>query len=145
MAAIRPPLLSKHALHACAAANKHQPLSCCTQAGQAYPQPPYAHQQQSYLADGYPALQHATQPPVQYAPPLVVNSELVVLEPLRGSHVVLACPHCGHTGPAAVSKVGAGLPGLQDALHGLMLHNRDARIRRIYNVCVVHVCRSPAS
>ena len=131
MTAIRYLLLSKHALHACVAGNEHQPLLCYAQAGQAYPQPPYAYQQQPYLAEGHPVLQHATQPPVHYAPPLVVNSELVVLEPLRGSHVVLACPHCGHTGPAAVSKVGAGLPGLQRVLHGLKLYNRDARSRRL--------------
>ncbi len=54
--------------------------------------------------EGYPVLQHATSPPVYDSAPLVVNRELVVLEPLRGTHVVLACPHCGHTGPAAVSK-----------------------------------------
>lgn len=29
-----------------------------------------------------------------------------MLEPLRGSPIVVTCPHCGHTGPAAVSKVG---------------------------------------
>ena len=93
-----------------------QPLTChhgsVAQAEQnAYPQPP-AYQQP------YPGLQHATQPPVYDAPPLVVNREMVVLEPLRGTHVVIACPHCGHTGPAAVSKArpnkhAAGVLGIQ--------------------------------
>ena len=77
---------------------------------------------------------------MHHAPPLVVNSELVVLEPLRGSHVVLACPHCGHTGPAAVSKVGVGLPGFQHALHSLKLYNRDGRSRRLSNMFVWCMC-----
>ncbi|KAK9916366.1 hypothetical protein WJX75_001903 [Coccomyxa subellipsoidea] len=69
---------------------------------QEYTAPPPVYEQ-AHVADGYPVLPHATQPPT-YVPPLVVNQELVVLEPLRGSPIVVTCPHCGHTGPAAVRK-----------------------------------------
>ncbi|BDA40357.1 hypothetical protein COCOBI_01-0100 [Coccomyxa sp. Obi] len=69
---------------------------------QEYAAPPPVYEA-GHVADGYPVLPRATEPPT-YVPPLVVNQELVVLEPLRGSPIVVTCPHCGHTGPAAVSK-----------------------------------------
>ena len=78
------------------------------------------------MADGYPMLQQATEPPMYDAPPLVVNREQVVLEPLRGTHVVVACPHCGHTGPAAVSKASRMALehlGVQPSMHARTLIN----------------------